>query len=548
MIEIIGNIVIKEEKNPIVVNNERINSAFSNFNPASGYGGISSVVNKKKEVNLDPVSDYYVGSTPSNGLKFDTPYIIEIYTSYSPDKIKLSFDDYNDIYPTEVTVTKLEAYIPAVGGEVTETTEFLYFPFMESEEDISPKFKVWTMYAQLDVAKQITKNTTGINVIIPEYKPEGVLFRFDDFYLATKGGVYNIFSESSFDFAKEQGSLSYTLSIPIGNSEYTLEFTLIYVPQIGNQPSHFVLSVSGFDGNTEYYFYSQRTKQITSGGTPERYENLLDTPIAFDVDSPVVMLEGLSKYGKTTNDGIFRNYTRIELQISEMNMADVALTITGIYFNAPKLNCEINKNNLISIDRSIFDRSDLKLPNWGILSNKGNIEFNDKNGKIRQYAESLFLQSGLKCEIKLKNTLVDGATETIGLFETDQWDYDNDNRIASVTIKDDLEEWQDIEVEGINYDPRDLTHRPFSLVYKYLWNVTSNRTYNGVKGNGNYNMLALEELDEDTQKILNNTYTQYYFLKSGSLWQQWSKLCQACQLYIYKNNNGVVVCRYNGGN
>lgn len=544
MIEIIGNIAIKEEKNPIVVNNERINSASSTVAPASGYGGISSVVNKKKEVNLDPVSDYYVGSTPSNGLQFDTPYIININTSNSPDKIKLSFDDYNDIYPTEVTVTKLEAYIPASGGNVTETTEIFYFPFIRDEEDITNGFGDWTSNARLETAQEITQNTTGINVIIPEYRPNGDLFVFDDFYLVIDNvGEYNILGESSFAFAKEQGSLSYPLSTPIGD----LEITLVYVPQIGNQPSHFVLSVIGFDGNTEYYFYSKYTEQITSGGTPARYENLLDTPITFDVDSPVVMLKGLSSYGKTI-DGSFRNYSRIELQISEMNMADVALTITGIYFNAPTLNYEINKNNLIAIDRSIFDRSDLKLPNWGILSNKGNIEFNDKNGKIRQYAESLFLQSGLKCEIKLKNTLVDGATETIGLFETDQWDYENDNKIASVTIKDDLEEWQDIEVEGINYDPRDLTHKPFSLIYKYLWNVTSNRTYNGDKGNGNYNMLALEELDENTKKILNNTYTQYYFLKSGSLWQQWSKLCQVCQLYIYKNNNGVVVCRYNGGN
>jgi hypothetical protein len=61
-------------------------------------------------------------------------------------------------------------------------------------------------------------------------------------------------------------------------------------------------------------------------------------------------------------------------------------------------------------------------------------------------------------------------------------------------------------------------------------------------------MLSINELDEDTQAVLNNTYIQYPLLESGSLWQQWTKLCQACQLHIYKNSDGVVVCRYNGGN
>ena len=70
------------------------------------------------------------------------------------------------------------------------------------------------------------------------------------------------------------------------------------------------------------------------------------------------------------------------------------------------------------------------------------------------------MQSGLKCEIKLKNTLVDGATETIGLFETDQWNYENDSKSVSVSLKDDLEEWQDINVGEISYDPRNPVSKP----------------------------------------------------------------------------------------
>lgn len=234
------------------------------------------------------------------------------------------------------------------------------------------------------------------------------------------------------------------------------------------------------------------------------------------------------------------------VRIVDWNDPKYPLVITGIY---AEVSIEIDRRNLISISRSIFDRGDLKFPSWGIISNTGNIQFNDIDGEIRDYAEQLLLESGLKCEIFLNNTLAN-AQEKIGLFETDEWDYDNDNRVVSVSLKDDLEEWQDINVEEISYDPRNPAEKPFEWLYVELWKLTSNRYYaeEQITGKGNYNMLAFDELDTDTQGILQNTYIQYPLLESGSLWEQWTKLCEVCQLHIYKDNNGVVVCRYNGGN
>lgn len=201
---------------------------------------------------------------------------------------------------------------------------------------------------------------------------------------------------------------------------------------------------------------------------------------------------------------------------------------------------EFDRRNLLSLERSIFDRSDLKLPSWGIISNVGNLEFNDNNGRFLGYANAGVLVEGMKTELYLNNTLVNGASKKVGTFYTDQWNYENDSRVVSVSLKDDLEEWQDINVAEISYDPRVIKHEPFSWLYKRLWSVTT--------ANGNYNMLSIDDLDIDTQAVLNNTYIQYPLLESGSLWQQWTKLCQVCQLHIYKNNDGVIVCRYNGGN
>ena len=241
------------------------------------------------------------------------------------------------------------------------------------------------------------------------------------------------------------------------------------------------------------------------------------------------------------DDAIFtvsrlRENTSHTIDIFDWNTPEYPLVITGIYV---EVSIDIDRRNLIGISRSIFDRSDLKLPSFGIISNTGNIEFNDTNGEIRDYADALLLESGLKCEIFLNNTLAN-AQERIGLFETGDWNYDNDNRVVSVSIKDDLEEWQEIDVAGISYDPRVLENKPFKWIYDYLHEITT--------ANGNYNMLSFDELDGETQGILQNTYMQYPLLESGSLWEQWTKLCEVCQLHIYKNNDGVIICRYNGGN
>lgn len=197
----------------------------------------------------------------------------------------------------------------------------------------------------------------------------------------------------------------------------------------------------------------------------------------------------------------------------------------------------IDLHNLLSLESELFDRSDLKMPSWGIISNKGKIGFNDPNKRFLGYANNGVLVEGAPVKIILSNTLVNGATEVVAERETDQWDYDNDNRTVSVTLKDDLEEWQEITIDGIDYDPRNPVARNLKYFYVYLWEMTQ----------GNYNMLSFAQLDTETQSVLENTYVQYPLLESGTLWQSWDKLAQVAQAHIYKKK-GVVIFRCNGGN
>ena len=187
---------------------------------------------------------------------------------------------------------------------------------------------------------------------------------------------------------------------------------------------------------------------------------------------------------------------------------------------------EFDRRNLLSIERSIFDRSDLKLPSWGIISNVGNLEFNDINNRFLGYANAGLLVEGMKCELYLNNTLVKGATEKIGTFYADTWDYDNDSRVVRVGLKDDLEEWQDILLEEYPLQNAMTMYE----IYDYLLGKTPSK----------WDFI----IDTATNDRLKYITCPYPYLESDNLWAQWNKLCEVCALYIYKNNDGKVIVQH----
>lgn len=305
-----------------------------------------------------------------------------------------------------------------------------------------------------------------------------------------------------------------------------------------------------FEKKVEYYIGNQPSDEKGHFAVPyelviEGSTNLNSLTIAFDTQNnryPCSIYVDGEEYND--NDPIYTipslteyDYPIYYIRINDWSAPKFPLVISGIYVN---ISLNINKQNLISLKRSIFERSDYKFPSYGIISNTGNIEFNDLDGEIRDYAEQLILTSDLKVTINLNNTLTK-TSEQVGKFETREWNYDNDNRIVSVSLKDNLEEWQDILVEGFSFDPRNpyavLENGTMENLYKWLWNVTPSK----------YEMISFDKLDEITKNILKKTKIKYPFLKSGNLWQQWQKLCEVCALYIYKNNEGKTVCAYKLG-
>lgn len=312
-------------------------------------------------------------------------------------------------------------------------------------------------------------------------------------------------------------------------------------------------SLDTFQDNLDYFIGSEFSNENGEFETPYVFNisgnQISSLTIEFDTlnnrHPNKINIDGIEY---TDNDSIFtitlesaNNHT---ITIDNWNTPNYPIVVLGIYVN---ITIDIDYRNLISLNRNITYRSDNKLPSYGIISNAGNLEFNDISGEIKDYAEQLILTTDLKVEIYLNNTLAN-VQERIGVFETRDWDYDNDNRSVSVSLKDDLEEWQDIQVEGINYDPR----KPFEVIengsmdnlYKWLQAQDENGNYRTPL---KYQMLSFNELDVKTQEILENTKINYPLLENGTLWQQWEKLCQVCGLYIYKNNEGKTVCSYTYG-
>lgn len=243
------------------------------------------------------------------------------------------------------------------------------------------------------------------------------------------------------------------------------------------------------------------------------------------VSSPIVTISGL--------DGSEAYHT---IDVRTWNTPNYPLVIEGIYSDIVS---DITYSRLTKLDYKIESRGDIGLPSYGIISNRGNISFVDIDDEYLLYAESGLLKFGADVDVILTDTL-SKKSEVQASAITSEWSYDNDNKQISATLKDNLEEWQNITIEGINFDPRNpnmvLTNGTMADLYVWLQKPENTPS--------KYNMLTFEELDERTKEILTKTEIDYPVLKSDTLWNQWTKLCNVCALYIYRNKFNRVTCSY----
>ena len=187
---------------------------------------------------------------------------------------------------------------------------------------------------------------------------------------------------------------------------------------------------------------------------------------------------------------------------------------------------EVNKRNIISLETNILDRSDIHLPSYGIISNRGNLQFVDYDKKIDSYIRQKKIKNGTPVIVVLSDTLSKSSTD-VAVYYAENWSYDSNNQNVTVSLTDGLEEWQSIQPP-----PRALGNRQSAL-----------EIYNDLK-NRSTEVWDFEDLDDVTREVLSKYYIEYPYLSRGNLWSQWNKLCAACGLYLFKNRNEKIVVSY----
>jgi hypothetical protein len=328
-----------------------------------------------------------------------------------------------------------------------------------------------------------------------------------------------------------------------------------------NGANPFLLGVSKFNDNSvlkssvDYYIGKVKSNELGVFETPYEFKvtktsAIKSLTIAFDTYNnrfpKSIEVDGVTysdddayyTVNTETTISLLNDVDKHTIRISNWNAPNTPLVITGIYVD---ISLDLDYNVLKSVSTTIADRGNFKLPSYGIISNVGSLAFNDITGEVKDYAEQGLLGSGAKVTITLNNTISD-THEVVGTFTTSKdWKYDNNNRSVSVNFKDDLEEWQNIMVEGFGYDPRKpnliLFSKSMANLYMWLREKTPSK----------YKMVAYYLLDEDTKTILENTIIEYPLLNQATLWQQWEKLAKVCGLYIYKRSDGTTVCSYQYG-
>lgn len=253
---------------------------------------------------------------------------------------------------------------------------------------------------------------------------------------------------------------------------------------------------------------------LENGGHPKTMS--VDNTDFFD-DDPIFTISDT-----TTVDFWDETVDTHTIRISEWNKPNRPLIIQGIYITPQTV--KIDRSNTLSLESSITDRSDIKLPSWGIISNGGRIEFKDTNGEIKDYAEQGFLQEGLPCKIYLKDT-ISKFKQAVGSFYTTNWEYDYEKKTATTTLSDALLELQNTNSGEILSEVND----------------TIKSILDGVYLSTNF------KIDSETVTHLTNTKVPFRYLHSGSKWSKLQEICTAAQCYIYADKNGDIIMKYING-
>lgn len=173
-------------------------------------------------------------------------------------------------------------------------------------------------------------------------------------------------------------------------------------------------------------------------------------------------------------------------------------------------------NNIDSAEIESLTKGDLSnIIDYGIYSNKGTLSFFDYDKSFYNLMET----SPTTIEVKayVSNPVAD---KLIGTFLIDDYDYDDETKLVSLTLKDNLLSWQNIELPV--------------LYYYYgtpLYNIVDNIRILG--GLPSLNFTSRCELR------LKSIYIYCTFLENETVWSAITKICQVAMCRVCTDENGI---------
>lgn len=176
-------------------------------------------------------------------------------------------------------------------------------------------------------------------------------------------------------------------------------------------------------------------------------------------------------------------------------------------------------------------------PTYGIIAGTGSISFKDTGRKFVKYSSEGLLTANIPIKIYIKDTIT-GKQQIVGSWMSKDWKYDVDNDAMKVTLRDDIEDLQEIDVTDtssiINVEENPIT--AFDLLSYLKGGIVEGKEIAGLTPT----KFVFEDLDSDVDNLLKGINIPIAYLEAGTLWKMYNELCQLALLYMYKLPNGKI--------
>lgn len=208
---------------------------------------------------------------------------------------------------------------------------------------------------------------------------------------------------------------------------------------------------------------------------------------------------------------------QLEVTISKLNKPNKGLIVTGIYVDVTIV---VDEKNLDSFTYSIYDRDSNDEPSYGIVSNSGTLSFIDGTGEVLDLLQINAIKGESTVTIDVINTLTN-KKELFVKCVTDKWQYDNDNFVVTVTLKDIIE-----RLQQINFILPFTTSISIDNIVERINTVMPN----------NMTLVFDESTKGEIDSMLNSNLNNVYY-DAGSVWDVIQNLCTTFNLKCYSRYN-----------